>query len=177
MMKQILTIFLISACIVANARNITGIVLSDNDSTEVVGATCKLLSEGKIVTSTSSGLNGDFELATDLKTKLEVEISMVGYNPTEILIEEGSGNVNLGSIYLNEGVALQEVVVTGQSIVNTNGRTIVYPTQADIKASSTPISLFQKLPLAGLESNPINQTLTVDGGKPMILINGIPSTI
>ena len=160
-----------------NARNITGIVLSDNDSTEVVGATCKLLSEGKIVTSTSSGLNGEFELTTDLKTKLEVEISMVGYNPTEILIEEGSGNVGLGTIYLNEGVALQEVVVTGQSIVNTNGRTIVYPTQADIKASSTAISLFQKLPLAGLESNPINRTVTVDGGRPMILINGIPSTI
>ena len=70
MMKQILTIFLISACIEANARNITGIVLSDNDSTEVVGATCKLLSQGKIVTSTSSGLNGEFELATDLKTTI-----------------------------------------------------------------------------------------------------------
>ncbi|MCH5243201.1 MAG: outer membrane beta-barrel protein, partial [Muribaculaceae bacterium] len=176
-MKQIITFFFIFVGILVNARNITGIVLSDNDSTEVVGATCKLLSEGKIVTSTSSGLNGEFELTTDLKTKLEVEISMVGYNPTEILIEEGSGNVGLGTIYLNEGVALQEVVVTGQSIVNTNGRTIVYPTQADIKASSTAISLFQKLPLAGLESNPINRTVTVDGGRPMILINGIPSTI
>ena len=69
-MKQILTIFLISACIEANARDIIGTVLSDKDSTEVVGATCKLLSEGKIVTSTSSGLNGEFELETGLKTKL-----------------------------------------------------------------------------------------------------------
>ncbi|MCH5236148.1 MAG: outer membrane beta-barrel protein [Muribaculaceae bacterium] len=176
-MKLILTFFFIFIGIFANAMNITGIVLSDNDSTEVVGATCKLMSEGHIITISNTGNNGEFELATDLKTKLEVEITMVGYNPTEILIEEGSGNVDLGTIYLNEGVALQEVVVTGQSMVNANGRTIVYPTQADIKASSTAISLFQKLPLAGLESNPINRTLTVDGGRPMILINGIPSTI
>ena len=176
-MKQIITFFFIFVGILANARNITGIVLSDNDSTEVVGATCKLMSEGHIITISNTGNNGEFELATDLKTKLEVEITMVGYNPTEVLIEEGSGNVDLGTIYLNEGVALQEIVVKGQSMVNANGRTIVYPTQTDIKASSTAISLFQKLPLAGLESNPINRTLTVDGGKPMILINGIPSTI
>lgn len=176
-MKQILTFFFIFAGIFANARNITGIVLSDNDSTEVVGAICKLMSEGHIITVSNTGNNGEFELVTDLKTKLEVEITMVGYNPTEILIEEGSGNVDLGTIYLNEGVALQELVVKGQSMVNANGRTIVYPTQADVKASSTAISLFQKLPLAGLEANPINRTLTFDGGKPVILINGIPSTI
>ena len=70
-MKNILTFFLIFAGIFANARNITGIVLSDNDSTEVVGATCKLMSDGHIITVSTTGNNGEFELATDLKTKLE----------------------------------------------------------------------------------------------------------
>ena len=176
-MKQILTILLIFTGIYANAKNIIGRVLSDNDSTVIAGATCKLTSEGKLITSSTTDAKGEFELTTDQKSNLTVEISMTGYNPTEIIIEDGTRNIDLGVIYLNEGVALQEVVVVGQTIVNANGRTIVYPTQSDLKASSTAISLFQKLPLAGLESNPINRTLTVDGGNPMILINGIPSTI
>ncbi|MDE6786388.1 MAG: outer membrane beta-barrel family protein, partial [Muribaculaceae bacterium] len=36
---------------------------------------------------------------------------------------------------------------------------------------------FQKLPLAGLEANQIKRSLSVDGGTPFILINGVPSTM
>lgn len=158
-------------------RTITGTVLSDNDSTALVGATCKLLSEGRMVGAAIANADGHFALGTDLKTRLTVEISMVGYSPTEIMIEEGSKDISLGTIYLNEGIALGEVVVTGSARVNANGRTILFPSSADVKASSSTIALFQKLPLAGLEANPINRTLTVDGGSPMILINGVPSTM
>ena len=176
-MKHIFAFILLTLSLIVQAREITGIVISDNDSTKIIGATCKLLAAGQILEASITNINGEFELTTDLKTKLAIEISMVGYNTTEILIEEGAGNIDLGTIYLNEGIALQEVVVTAQSMINSNGRTIIYPSQADVKASSTAISLFQKLPLAGLESNPINRTLSVDGGTPMILINGIPSTM
>lgn len=160
-----------------NVRTITGTVLSDNDSTALVGATCKLLSEGRMVGAATANADGHFALGTDLRTRLTVEISMVGYSPTEIMIEEGSKDISLGTIYLNEGIALGEVVVTGNARVNASGRTILFPSSADVKASSSTIALFQKLPLDGLEANPINRTLTVDGGSPMILINGVPSTM
>ncbi|MDE6286337.1 MAG: hypothetical protein K2L99_05020, partial [Muribaculaceae bacterium] len=75
------------------------------------------------------------------------------------------------------GIALNEVTVTGNTVIHSNGRTIVYPAAADVKASSTSISLFTKLPLAGLQANPVERTLSVDGGTPMILINGVPSSM
>ncbi|MDE6396761.1 MAG: outer membrane beta-barrel family protein [Muribaculaceae bacterium] len=83
----------------------------------------------------------------------------------------------LGNVYMTSAETLKEVTVQGSSIKDIKGRTIVFPSPADVKASATSLRLFMKLPLAGLEANPINRTLSVDGGTPMILINGVPSTI
>lgn len=101
---------------------------------------------------------------------------MTGFNTAEIMIDK-SGDVKVGDVYITEGVALDEVTVTAGQMTESRGRTILFPSASDVKASSTAISLFQKLPFAGLQANPVNRTLTVDGGTPVILINGVPSTI
>ena len=160
-----------------NARTIQGIVLSSNDSTAVVGATCRLMSDDKLIAGTTANSEGAFTLETDVKSALNLEISMTGFSSTEIIIEAGGKNLNIGTIYLDEGVTLNEVTVTGNSVINSKGRMIVYPSTSDVRASATSISLFQKLPLAGLQANPINRNISVDGGTPVILINGVPSTI
>ncbi|MDE6547788.1 MAG: carboxypeptidase-like regulatory domain-containing protein, partial [Muribaculaceae bacterium] len=159
-----------------SARIIQGEVRSDSDSTIVVGATCRLMSGTQFIEGVQTENDGKFELSTSLKTKLTLEISMVGYNPTEILIESDK-NVDVGTVYLSEGVMLDEVQVNASSMIDAKGRTVIFPAGSDVRASSTAISLFQKLPLAGLEANPINRSLTVDGGTPFILINGVPSTM
>ena len=158
------------------ARTIQGEVRSDNDSTAVVGATCRLMSGTQFINGVTTDENGVFDISTTLKAKLILEISMTGFNTTEIVIESDK-NVNVGTVYLSEGIALDEVQVTANSMIDSKGRTIIFPSGSDVKASSTAISLFQKLPLAGLEANPINRSLSVDGGTPVILINGVPSTI
>ncbi len=160
-----------------NARTIQGHVLSSNDSTAVAGATCRLISEGKLITGVAADAVGAFLLETNLKTSLNLEVSMTGYSSTDVIIDAGSKNVNIGTIYLDQGVTLDEVTVTGNQLVHSKGRTIVYPSSSDVRASSTSVSLFQKLPLPGLQANPINRTLSVDGGSPVILINGVPSTM
>lgn len=160
-----------------NARTIQGVVLSSNDSTAVAGATCRLMSEGKLITGATADADGAFLLETNLKTSLNLEVSMTGYSSTDVIIDAGSKNVNIGTIYLDQGVTLDEVTVTGNQVVHSKGRTIVYPSSSDVRASSTSVSLFQKLPLPGLQANPINRTLSVDGGSPVILINGVPSTM
>lgn len=159
-----------------SARTIQGEVRSDNDSTVVVGATCRLMSGTQFINGVTTDENGVFDISTTLKAKLILEISMTGFNTTEIVIESDK-NVNVGTVYLSEGIALDEVQVTANSMIDSKGRTIIFPSGSDVKASSTAISLFQKLPLAGLEANPINRSLSVDGGTPVILINGVPSTI
>lgn len=159
-----------------SARTIQGEIRSDKDSTVVAGATCRLMSGPQFINGVTTNENGFFEISTNVKSNLILEISMTGFSSTEIVIESDK-NVNVGAIYLSEGVILDEVQVTSNSMIDVKGRTVIFPSGSDVKASSTSISLFQKLPLAGLEANPINRSLSVDGGTPVILINGIPSTI
>ena len=162
--------------ITLSARTISGVVYSDSDSTSVVGASCRLFSGGNFIGGIATDGRGAFELDTDIKSKLRLEVSMTGFNTAEIMIDK-SGDVKVGDVYITEGVALDEVTVTAGQMTESRGRTILFPSASDVKASSTAISLFQKLPLAGLQANPVNRTLTVDGGTPVILINGVPSTI
>lgn len=179
MNERLSTLILCALCCIStlNARTIQGVVLSANDSTAVAGADCRILADGKFINGTTSNAEGVFALNTELKSALALEVSMTGYSPTDIIVESGSKNLNLGIIYLDDAKNLQEVTVTGNSVVHSQGRTIVYPSSDDVKASSTSISLFQKLPLPGLQANPINRSLSVDGGSPVILINGVPSNI
>lgn len=160
-----------------NAKTITGRVLSESDSTAIVGATCRLSESNNPITGTTTGNDGAFSLETGSDSNLSLEITSTGYKATEIHIASGTKDTELGYIYLSEGLRLGEVTVEGSATVDSRGRTIIYPEPSDVKASATSISLFQKLPLAGLDANPINRTLTVDGGSPVILINGVPSTM
>lgn len=173
----IVLLSLICSLSALNARTINGVILSSNDSTAVVGANCRLMSDGKLITGTTTNTDGVFALETEVKSVLNLEISMTGFSSTNIIIESGGKNLNLGTIYLDDGVTLNEVTVTGNSVINSKGRTIIYPSSSDLKASATSISLFQKLPLAGLQANPITRSISVDGGTPVILINGVPSSI
>lgn len=173
----IVLLSLICSLSALNARTINGVILSSNDSTAVVGANCRLMSDGKLITGTTTNTNGVFALETEVKSVLNLEISMTGFSSTNIIIESGGKNLNLGTIYLDDGVTLNEVTVTGNSVINSKGRTIIYPSSSDLKASATSISLFQKLPLAGLQAHPITRSISVDGGTPVILINGVPSSI
>lgn len=173
----ILSLAFVISLLAAGARTISGTVLSSVDSTAVAGAVCRAFSGENAVVATTADAEGVFALETDVRAGLRLEISMTGFTPTEVLIEPGTKGRDFGVIYLDEGLALDGITVTAAPVVNSRGRTIVYPSHADVKASMTSLSLFQKLPFAGLEANPISRTITVDGGTPVILINGVPSTI
>lgn len=172
-----LLISLICSLTVLNARTIKGIVLSSDDSTPITGANCRLMSDGKLITGTTANNNGAFSLETDVKSVLNLEVSMTGFSATNIIIESGSKDLNIGTVYLDEGVTLNELTVTGNSVIKSKGRTIIYPSVSDVRSSATTLSLFQKLPLAGLQANPILRNFSVDGGNPVILINGVPSSV
>ena len=142
---SLLLISLIFTMTLISARTIQGYVVSASDTTAVVGANCRLMSEGKFITGTNADAQGEFILETELKSALDLEISMTGFSSTNILIDPGSKNLNVGVIFLDEGITLDEVTITGNSVVNSKGRTIIYPSGADVQASVTSISLFQKL--------------------------------
>lgn len=80
------------------------------------------------------------------ESPLNLEISMTGFSPTNILIEPGTLNINAGIIYLDEGGVLDELMVSGNSVHNVKGGVIVYPLPAYVRASATAIGLFKMFP-------------------------------
>lgn len=156
------------------SRTISGKVYSDADSTAIAGAACKLMSGGAVIEGTVSDTDGKFKLNAKYSGAVSLEISQPGYRTTEIKIESG-GNVDAGIVYLIDSNVLNELTVTAETVTYSRGQTIVFPGSEEKKASSSSISLFQKLPLDGLQADEINRSITVDGGAPVILINGIPS--
>lgn len=179
-MKRLSTLVLLILSLAiqsASARVVKGCVFSSADTTVVVGADCRLMSGDRMVNSWRSNADGSFAVASGDKGSLRLEVEKHGFSTTEILIKGGSDDVDLGPVFLEKSVELKEVSVTANQVVYTKGRTIVYPSVSEVKASSTSIELFQKLPLAGLTVNPIHQTLSVDGGSPYILINGRPASM
>lgn len=179
-MKRVSTLALLILSLAiqsASARVVRGRVFSAVDTAVVVGADCRLMSGDRLVNSWRSNADGSFAVASDDKGTLRLEVEKHGYSTTEILIKGGSDDVDLGPVFLEKSVELKEVSVTANQVVYTKGRTIVYPSASEVKASSTSIELFQKLPLTGLTVNPIHRTLSVDGGSPFILINGRPASM
>ena len=161
----------------ANARTIQGRVLNAADSTQLAGVDCHVIAAGQTILKTSTQTDGTFSLDTDAQSGASLEIEKEGFSPAYVTLPDGRKSVDVGNIYLEKSTLLGEVTVTANSAVNKDGKTIVYPSVAEVKASPTALSLFQKLPLPGLLPDPVNRTMSVDGGSPMILINGVPSTM
>ncbi len=172
----VFTLLLLSA-LTSFARNITGLVYSDSTMTVVADAVCKLHEGDTEISRATTGENGIFIFRTGNKEALTLEIDKDGFSGTVILIDAGNKDIDLGQIALSEASTLAELKVEATEVIQSKGRTIIYPSQADLNASSTTLSLLQKLPLAGLFADPINRSLTVRNGAPMILINGIPATM
>lgn len=160
-----------------HARTVQGRVLNAADSTELASVDCRIIADGQTVIQTKTAANGAFSFDTDTQTGASLEIEKSGFAPAYVTLPEGRKGVDVGNIYLEQTTELAEVTVTANSAVNKDGKTIVYPSMAEVKASTTALSLFQKLPLPGLLPDPVNRTMSVDGGAPMILINGVPSTM
>ncbi|MDE6332965.1 MAG: hypothetical protein K2L80_10265, partial [Muribaculaceae bacterium] len=169
--------FIILSALTSYARTIIGIVYSDSTMTAVADAVCKLYEEDVQISNTTTNENGLFQLRIENKSALILEIDKEGFSGTVIIIDAGGKDIDLGSIALSEASTLDELKVESTNIVHSKGRTIVFPSQADLDASATTLSLFQKLPLAGLLADPVTRTLTVNRGKPVILINGIPASM
>jgi hypothetical protein len=167
---------LLAGCGSISARDIRGLVLADNDSSAVVGALCELKVNSSVVAKAVTNNDGSFAIDDNSKANANLVVSMTGYSNTEIFIPAGSKNIDLGTIYINNNVTLDELTVTAQQVMQgKEGRTIVIPSNADVKASSTALSLFDKLPLPGLDADRVKRKISVDGGTPVILINGVPS--
>lgn len=161
----------------AEARMFYGRVLSETDTIPVEGAVCVLTdADRNILRRDTTYANGGFKIESYTPGRLNLVISKPGFSDIIASIESPREQIDMGILWMSDATTLDELVVNGSVSVDARGRTIVYPSLSQVKASSTSIDLMQKLALPALEANPISRTITVMKSEPIILINGVPSS-
>ena len=140
------------------------VVLQQVDSTFVSGQT--------------SDEKGDFRIEAPRPGSYLLVISSVGYHSQIIRLNDLDKRRNLGTIIMTEASELLgEVSVVANSTIQKADRQIVYPSQQQLKMSSSGYDLLNKMMLPNLWVNPIeNKVSTVGGGSVEIRINDIKAT-
>jgi hypothetical protein len=159
-------------------QEITGTVLSANDSLPVSGATVRILGmDSKLIKGGTSNSNGVFALSTAGSEQMNVVISFIGFETEQISIKGTHKSLNLGKIYLKENAAnIGEVVVEAKQRINKVDKSIIIPSASQLKVSNSSLSLLQNLSLPGLRVDLLEQNISINGGQPIYMIDGVVKT-
>jgi len=151
----------------ANTREpleFANVALLKPDSTFIDGASCD--SAGFFVFNNLP--KGDFLLSS----------TYVGYNKTYTSIAHLENNRNLENIALQpSGATLKEVTVTGSTMIQKVDRKLLIPSESQIKASNSGLTLLRNMQLSRIVVNPVSNSVTTPSGEAVQLrINGIEVT-
>lgn len=160
------------------AFDISGRVLNEADSIPVQNADCSLFIDENPMAQTASGADGSFRfnLAERPSKDIVVKIKGVDFDEYSILITNPASDINVGDCYLIKTGNLGEVVVEGKQYVFNKGKYLITPPAATVASSTNALELISRLSIPGMLFNPVNRSITVNNGSPVILINGAPAT-
>jgi hypothetical protein len=173
-MKTFLTAFFLAILCFPGymfGQEITGTVLSANDSLPVSGATVRILGmDSKLIKGGTSNSNGVFALSTAGSEQMNVVISFIGFETEQISIRGTHKSLNLGKIYLKENATnIGEVVVEAKQRINKVDKSIIIPSASQLKVSNSSLSLLQNLSLPGLRVDLLEQNISINGSQPIYI--------
>ncbi len=130
-------------------------------------------SDTTFITSGVSNANGDFVIPCDAKEVL-LKMTCIGYMPYSKIYKVG----RIGTIRLHTNAkVLKEVKVENRHIVYNGDNITAYPTTLQVENSYDLYSLLNQQPFPGLYVNEWEQTISVFGGSPVIIINGVKRAV
>jgi len=116
----------------------------------------------------TSDAEGKFSFSVE-KGRYTIEITSIGYTSLKI----DCFAENLGVILMAKDIEqLDAVTVKAQRTVEKSGNFLVVPDPQDVSASGKGIDLLAKQQLPGLKVDKALKTITIDGGTPILKING-----
>lgn len=130
--------------------------------------------DGSALTGGISNENGEFSLETG-EGRFVLEASSVGYRTLTISCSAG----DLGDLTMPKDVEqLEAVTVQAQRTVQKAGQFLVVPDPKDVAVSAKGIDLLAMQQLPGLRVDKAFGVINVDGGTPILKINGreVPSS-
>lgn len=180
-MKVFLTIMsmlLVHTAAMADNR-ISGVLVDDNDSSPLVGATV-VLTDGsdRQVMGTTTDTEGRFELKGAPEGDYLLQCMYVGYDKFSLSLKQVVKDVDLGEIRMKQvAEALEEAAVIGDAVVQKIDRQLVMPTMQQKKAATNGVSLLQYLQIPDISVNAIEKNITNSYGESVQLrINGVETT-
>ncbi|MBB4035891.1 hypothetical protein GGR21_001786 [Dysgonomonas hofstadii] len=176
----ILAFALIFAPISVAQVKVSGKII-DTDTKEIVEfANIALLNQDStFVAGASSDTKGLFAFNCIPNGNYILSATFVGYGKKYMPVDCTAKDAELGNIGLSPSdIALQDVTVTANSVIQKPDRKVIIPSDAQIKASNSGVTLLRNLQLSRVVVNPINNTITVPSGEAVQLrINGVEVTM
>lgn len=136
--------------------------------------------DSTVVVDRETDIYGDIEVHDIEKGEYILKLTHDDYLPYSALLMLNK-DVNLGDIGLTsvvpEGTMLAEFTVEGARVVSNAEGHIITPSKKLAKYSNNILDYLDRLALPGMEVNVTNRTISVNGGVPQILVNGVKRSL
>lgn len=169
----------IMMCLVAQytyAYGIYGTVIDRADNSSLPGATVAVMEDStNIIVQTTADSKGRFIIKNINPLDVTVKVTYIGYKSQNTVISGNGDDIDVGYIALDPAdVALSEVTVYGSSVIEKPDKYLILPSVDELRRSAETMNLLSMLSIKmpGLRVNPLLQSATIDGRKPVYQING-----
>jgi len=153
-----------------------GRVVDGSGINPLVGVNVKVKTDSvTVLLQTQTDVDGKFVFANLSQENITIEVLCMGYSPFSTSVRGNNTDLDLGVISLKpSSITLDEVTVTGNRTIELADKYLIFPTEQELKRTSELIELLNelKINMPGLKVNESQQTLYVDGGKPILMLNG-----
>ncbi|NDV67843.1 carboxypeptidase regulatory-like domain-containing protein [Dysgonomonas sp. 25] len=182
MTRRLTSLFLlltIASVTVLSQNKISGTITDASSKECIEFANISLLSlDSAFVKGTTTDDKGSFRFEGVNSGDYLVCAAYTGYNKSYTRLDNLRKDIDLGEIpFYTSDIALNEVTVTGNSVIYKADRQIIMPNEAQIKASNNGIKLLENLQLPRIEIDPLTKAVSMTGQREVQLrINGIQVT-
>ena len=157
-------------------NKLSGTITDASTSNPIEFANVALLKQDSVfVTGVETDEKGKFIFTNIQKGDYVLSISFLGYNTSLIAINNLEKDLDMGTVSLvTSDISLNDVIVTGKSVIRKADRQLILPNQAQINASNNGVTLLQNLQLPRIVINPIDNSISISGeGTVQLQINGM----
>lgn len=169
-------LLIITSTLSAQQIKISGKIIDAVESSPIGFATVSLLKQDStFVKGVNSNDDGRFSIPDVAKEEHLLSISYLGYETQILPLQKSEKDITVSDIALHPAsIALNDITVTANPIIHKIDRDVILPSTAQLKASTSGISLLQNLMLPRLIIDQVNNVVkTSNGSEVQLRINGV----
>ncbi len=157
-----------------SAQTITGKVTDvQNQPIEFANIALYSLPDSLLISGTATDKDGIFTIKNVKKGDYFLNLSRIEFKSRSIKLLNLSEDTNLGVILLDSAsVLLDEITVEAKTIIKTQDKFLIFPTEKQKTHSSDGFEMLQNLMLPNINVNAVNNTVETPRGNVTLCING-----